>query len=281
MKKVAIITDSTAYLPQEIIDDLGIHVVPLTLQWDGNSYRDGIDMTVEEFYHKLSTSSSIPTTSQPPAILFEQLFEDLIEKDFSVFTMLISSGILGTVESALQAKANFPGAPIEVMDSRVVAMPLGFLVLTVARAARDGANLEECVELAKVSYPKLGVYFTVDTLKYLNKGGRINTAKRLLGSALDIRPIMEIRDGKIELVESVRSRKKSLQRMLELVERDIEGKEPVRISTFHAASEQDCEILMEEAIKRFHPVETITTYVSPVIGSHTGPGTVSIAYIAG
>lgn len=281
MKKVAIITDSTAYLPQEIIDDLGIHVVPLTLQWDGNSYRDGIDMTVEEFYHRLSTSSSIPTTSQPPAILFEQLFEGLIEKDFSVFTMLISSGISGTVESALQAKANFPGAPIEVMDSRVVAMPLGFLVLTVARAARDGANLEECVELARVSYPKLGVYFTVDTLKYLNKGGRINTAKRLLGSALDIRPIMEIRDGKIELVESVRSRKKSLQRMLELVERDIEGKEPVCISTFHAASEQDCEILMEEAIKRFHPVETITTYVSPVIGSHTGPGTVSIAYIAG
>jgi len=109
----------------------------------------------------------------------------------------------------------------------------------------------------------------------------INTAKRLLGSALDLKPIMEIRGGKIELVESVRSRKKSLQRMLELVERDIAGKEPIRISTFHAAAEEDNAFLMAEAVKRFNPVETITTFVSPVIGSHTGPGTVSIAYMAG
>lgn len=281
MKKVAIITDSTAYLPQNIIDDLGIYVVPLTLHWDEESYRDGIDMKAEEFYQRLSVSDSIPTTSQTPVTVFDKLFKDLLEQDMAVFAMLISSGISGTVESALQAKLNFPSAPLEVMDSKVVSMALGFLVLTVARAAKEGASLEACVELANNTYPKIGVYFTVDTLKYLNKGGRINTAKRLLGSALDLKPIMEIRDGKIELVESVRSRKKSLQRMLELVERDIAGKEPIRISTFHAAAEEDNAFLMAEAVKRFNPVETITTFVSPVIGSHTGPGTVSIAYMAG
>jgi DegV family protein with EDD domain len=167
------------------------------------------------------------------------------------------------------------------MDTQMVSMALGFLVLTVARAAKDGASLEECVELAKATYPKIGVYFTVDTLKYLNKGGRINTAKRLLGSALDLKPIMEIRGGKIELVESVRSRKKSLQRMLELVERDISLNDQVRISTFHAAAEEDCKKLMDEAISRFYPIETIMTYVSPAIGAHTGPGTVSIAYMKG
>ncbi len=281
MKKVAIVTDSTTYLPQSIIDGLGIHVVPLTLHWDDESYRDGVDIQAEAFYERLSQSDTIPTTSQTPVEVFDRLFRELLEKDYAVFSMLISSGISGTVESALQAKKNFPGAPLEVMDSKFVSMALGFLVLEVARAAKDGASLEECVALANETYPKIGVYFTVDTLKYLNKGGRINTAKRLLGAALDIKPIMEIRDGKIELVESVRSRKKSLNRMLELAEREMAGREPVRISTFHAAAEEDCQLLMDKAVARFSPVETITTYVSPVIGSHTGPGTVSIAFMAG
>lgn len=281
MKKVAIVTDSSTYLPQDLAEDLGLHVVPLTLHWDDKSYRDGVDIQAEEFYEKLSTSNSIPTTSQTPVNVFEQLFEKLLDQDFAVFAMLISSGISGTVESAMQAQKNFPGAPLEVMDSQLVSMALGFLVLRVARAAKDGASLEECVALANETTPKIGVYFTVDTLKYLAKGGRINTASRLLGAALDIKPIMEIREGKIELVESVRSRRKSMQRMLEMVDRDIAGREPVRISTFHAAAEEDCERLMQEAIARFYPIETITTYVSPVVGSHTGPGTLSIAYLAG
>jgi DegV family protein with EDD domain len=281
MKKVAIVTDSSTYLPKDLAEDLGLRVVPLTLHWGDESYRDGVDIQAEEFYQKLITSKSIPTTSQPPVNVFEQLFEKLLDEDYAVFAMLISSGISGTVESALQAQKNFPDAPLEVMDSQLVSMALGFLVLRVARAAKDGASLEECVALANETYPKIGVYFSVDTLKYLAKGGRINTASRLLGSALDIKPIMEIRGGKIELLESVRSRRKSMQRMLEMVDRDIAGREPVRISTFHAAAEDDCERLMQEAIARFYPIETITTYVSPVIGTHTGPGTLSIAYMAG
>jgi DegV family protein with EDD domain len=192
--------------------------------------------------------------------------------------LLISSGISGTVDSAQQAQTAFPDAPLEVMDSRLVSMALGWMVIAVARAARDGASLVECKALAEAIYPKIGVYFTVDTLKYLNKGGRINTAKRVMGAALNIKPIMEIRDGKIELVESVRSRKKALGRMLDMVERDIAGCESVRICTFHAAAEQDNQTLMKEAVERFKPVETLTTFVSPVIGAHTGPGTVSIAY---
>ena len=281
MKKVAIVTDSSTYLPQEIADDLGLKVVPLTLHWDDKSYRDGVDIDAEEFYEKLSTSSTIPTTSQTPVNVFDQLFTNLLDQDYAVMAMLISSGISGTFDSAMQSKTNFPDAPIEVMDSRLVSMALGFLVLRVARAAKDGASLEECTALARETLPKIGVYFTVDTLKYLSKGGRINTASRLLGAALDIKPIMEIRDGKIELVESVRSRRKSMQRMLEMVDRDIAGREPIRISTFHAAAEKDCDRLMQEAVGRFYPIETIQTYVSPVIGSHTGPGTLSIAYMAG
>jgi DegV family protein with EDD domain len=279
MKKVAIITDSSAYLPPEIIEELDLHVVPLTLHWDGESYRDGEDIRAEEFYERLAASDTIPTTSQTTVGEFVNLFQSLLDQDYAVFAMLISSGISGTVDSALQAKEEFKDAPLVVMDSRLVSMALGFMVMAVARAAKAGASLDECVALAEDLYPRIGVYFTVDTLKYLNKGGRINTAKRLLGAALNIKPMMEIRDGKIELVESVISRKKAMKRMLELAETAIAGREPVRISTFHAAAEKDNEALMAAAIERFHPVETVTTFVSPVVGAHTGPGTLSLAYM--
>jgi len=281
MNKVAIITDSSAYLPDEMVKELDLHVVPMTLHWDGESYRDGVDIKAEAFYERLRNSSTIPTTSQTTVGEFERLFGELLGQGREVFALLISSGISGTVESALQAQTHFEGEPLEVMDSQLVSMALGFMVIEVARAAKNGASLSECKALAEALYPKIGVYFTVDTLKFLNKGGRINTAKRLMGAALNIKPIMEIRDGKIELVESVRSRKKAVKRMLDLAEKGIAGREPVRISTFHAAAEADNQELMAEAVERFNPIETITTFVSPVIGTHTGPGTVSIAYLAG
>lgn len=281
MKKVAIITDSSAYLPKDIVADLGVHVVPLTLNWEGKSYLDGVDISPEECYSRMAEAATIPTTSQATVGQFMEVYKDLLDKDFAVLAMLISSGISGTVESALQAKTQFEGAPLEVVDSQLVSMALGFLVMTVARAANDGASLAECRALVDETTPKIGVYFTVDNLKYLNKGGRINTAKRLMGSALNIKPLMEIRDGKIELVESIISRKKAMRRMLELVERDIAGREPVRISTFHAAAENDNQALMAAAIEKFNPVETVSTFVSPVVGSHTGPGTLSLAYMAG
>ena len=281
MKKVAIITDSSAYLPEEILRALNIHVVRLTLHWEDKSYRDGEDIRAEEFYEKLAEADTLPTTSQTTVGEFERLFKELLDAGHPVMAILISSGISGTVESAIQAKASFPDAPLVVMDSKLVSMALGFMVMAVAREAQKGASLAECQALAEAVYPKIGVFFTVDTLKYLNKGGRINTAKRLLGAALNIKPIMEIRDGKIELLESVRSRKKALARLLELTEKGINDREPVWISTFHAAAEEDNQKLLTEAVARFSPIETVVTHVSPVVGAHTGPGTVSIAYMVG
>ena len=278
MKKVAIITDSTAYLPEYLVDELDIHVIPLTRLWGEEVYRDGVDIRSEEFYARLAEANVLPTTSQPSVGEFTNLFSRLLDEDYAVLAMLISSGISGTVDSALQARDAFPDAPIAVVDSRLVAMPLGFMVMKVARAAQAGASLEECQALAEAVYSKIGVYFMVDDLKYLHMGGRINTAKRLLGSALDLKPIMELKDGKIELVESVRSRKKALARMLDLVERDIAGSKGVRIAAFHAAAEEEAQALLVQAVERFNPIETVTTFVSPVIGAHTGPGTVSIAY---
>jgi DegV family protein with EDD domain len=281
MQKVAILTDSSAYLPQYLCDELNIGVVPLTLTFEGVSYLDGVDISAKELYTRLLKADSLPTTSQATVKQFDDAFTELRRQGKQVFYMGISTGISGTVESALQAQKNFPGEPIEVMDTLQVSMALSFLVLTVARAAKEGASLAECKALAEATYPKIGVYFTVDTLTYLHKGGRINTAKRLLGSALNLKPLMEIRGGKIELVESVVSRKKAIARMLDLAQKRIGDSQPVRISVFHALCEEEALTLKATAEELFHPVESILSEVSPVIGSHTGPGTLSIAFMAG
>ncbi|MFH1446467.1 MAG: DegV family protein [Chloroflexota bacterium] len=281
MRKVALLTDSSPYIPQELIEDLNIGIVPLILQWDDKTYYDSVDIQPKEFYTRLAKSSTIPITSQVTVKQFDDAFGKLLEDGYDVLALLISSGISGTVDSAVQSKKNFPNASIEIVDSQLASMALGFMVLEAARAAKEGASLVECKAIAEAAFPKIGVYFTVDSLKYLHKGGRINTAKRLLGSTLSIKPLMELRDGKIELVESVISRKKAIQRMLDLTAKRIGESKPVRIAVFHALVEEEALSMLETAKERFQPIESILTDVSPAIGTHTGPGTLSIAYIAG
>ncbi|MCJ7694486.1 MAG: DegV family protein [Anaerolineaceae bacterium] len=281
MGKVAILTDSSVYLPKNLTDELNISVLPLILNWDGQSYYDGVDIQAEEFYTRLSTSSTIPTTSQVTVQQFDDAFGRLLKEGYDVLALVLSSSVSGTFESAFQAQKNYSGKPIEVVDTRLVSMALGFMVLAAARAAKEGVSLAECKAIAADSYAKIGVYFTVDDLKYLNKGGRINTAKRLLGSIMDIKPLMEIRDGKIELIESVKSRKKAIARMLELAEKRINGATPVRISSFHALALEEAQELMTTAQERFNPIESILTEVCPAVGTHTGPGTLSLAFMAG
>ncbi|MBA4376106.1 MAG: DegV family protein [Anaerolinea sp.] len=281
MNKVAIVTDSTAYLPQEYVDSLPIRVVPLTLNWDGKNYRDGIDIRPDEFYTRLAKSSTLPTTSQATIQNFSEVFTELIDEGYSILTMPISSGISGTINSAFQAKELFPKAPIEVIDTKLVSMALGFQVLAAARAAADGASLEEVRKIAFEAYSHIGVYFVVDTLKYLHAGGRIGGAKRFVGTALNIKPILEIRDGKIEAVKSVINMKKAVDAMIQLVETAVDGRSPVRISVFHALADEPARELLDRTVKYFNAEEGILSYVSPVVGCHVGPGTLSIAYMAG
>jgi len=281
MSKVVILTDSTAYLPQEYLDTLPIEVIPLSLIWDGKTYRDGIDMTPEEFYVRLAKSNTLPTTSQVSVNAYQEKFTQLLSQGAQVLTLPISSGISGSVFSAFQAKESFKNDPVEVIDTKLVSMALGFQVLTAARAAKEGASLEECKKLAIEAYSHIGVYFTVDTLKYLHAGGRIGGAQRLFGTALKIKPILSIRDGKIDAVKSVMTSAKAIEAMVELVAKDIEGKSPVRVSVFHANAPKIAQELQDRIVKQFDAVEGILSWVSPVVGSHVGPGTLSIAYQAG
>jgi DegV family protein with EDD domain len=281
MKKVAIVTDSTSYLPQEYVDSLPIRVVPLTVNWDGVTYRDGIDIQPFEFYTRLAKSETLPTTSQATIGDFSTIFKQLIDEGYDILTLPISSGISGTVNSAFQAKELLKEASIEVMDTKLVSMALGFQVLAAARAAKDGASLAECKKIAIEAYSHIGVYFVVDTLKYLHAGGRIGGGKRFIGTALRIKPILEIKDGKIEAVKSVISINKAVDAMIDLVETAVAGRSPVRVSVFHALAEDAAKALLDRTVKHFNATEGILSQVSPVVGSHVGPGTLSIAFMAG
>lgn len=281
MPKVAIVTDSTAYIPKDLVEQYHITVAPQILVWGNETFRDGIDIQPEEFYNRLRKASTMPTTSQVSIASFQQIFRQLLDEGCEVLAILISKLLSGTIDSAVQARDLLPGAPIEIVDSKTTAMAMGFQVLAAARAAQEGASLAECKALAEKASQHVGVIFAVDTLEFLHRGGRIGGGARFLGTALNIKPILEVRGGKVEAVERVRTRSKSLQRVVEMVGERIAGKQPVRLATLHANAPDDARQILELANQRFNPVESIFSEVSPVVGTHAGPGTVGLAYMAG
>ena len=281
MTKVAIVTDSTSYIPKELLDQYPISVAPQVLIWGEQIYEDGVDISPSEFYTRLKSSKINPSTSQVTPTSFQKIFARLLEQDFQVLALLISERLSGTIASAVQALEAFPGAPIEIVNSYSTAMALGFQVLSVARAAKEGASLADCKALAEKASQHTGVIFAVDSLEYLHRGGRIGSASRFLGTALNIKPILELVDGRVEAVERVRTRQKSLERLLDLAAERIGERQPVHLAILHAAAPEDAQMLLELGSKRFNAVENIFSEVSPVVGNHTGPGTVGLAFMAG
>jgi DegV family protein with EDD domain len=160
-------------------------------------------------------------------------------------------------------------------------MAMGYQILAAARAIEAGANMADAIALLEQAKDRVGVVFAVDTLEFLYRGGRIGGGSRFLGAALNIKPILEVTGGKVEGIEKVRTRSKSLNRVVEVIGERIGGRTPVRLATLHANALDDAKILLEEAIKQLHPAETILAEVSPVVGTHAGPGTVGLAFMAG
>ena len=281
MSKIAIVTDSSAYIPNDLIKEYSITVAPQVLIWGNESYDDGVDIQPTEFYTRLKDAKVMPSSSQVTPASFQKIFERLLEEKYDILAILIAEKLSGTIASAKQAKELFPDAVIEIFDSNSTAMAMGYQVLAVARALAKGASLEEGLALAEKARDHTGVVFTVDTLEFLRRGGRIGGAAAFLATALNIKPILELKDGRIEPIEKVRTRKKALDRLVELVEDRSAGRRPIRLATLHANAQSDAESLLETARVKFGAIESILSEVSPVIGSHAGPGTVGLAYMAG
>jgi DegV family protein with EDD domain len=278
MSKVAIVTDSTPYIPEDLIKENHIHVVPLIVIWGEENFYDGVDIIPTEFYNRLQNAKVMPSTSQPSVADFEVLFRSLHHDGYDILAILVSDDLSGTISSATQAKKLLPEASIEIANSKTIAMALGFPVLTAARAAKQGASLAECKRIAEEACDKSGVVFVLDTLEFLHRGGRIGGAKRFVGTILNVKPILAIEDGKVVSLDSVRTQKKALERVIEIIEERTKGHKVIRLATLHANNPETAQFVLEEAAKRINPVETIFSEVSPVVGTHAGPGAVGLAY---
>lgn len=283
MPKIAIVTDSTAYIPADLVQKHNITVTPQILIWGEETFRDGVDIQPDEFYARLKTAKVMPTTSQVSPATMQATFEDLIEKGYNVLGIFVAATLSGTIQSAVQAidMMGAAGQKVNIVDSNTTAMAMGFQVLTVARAIENGANMQDAVALAERARGHTGVYFAVDTLEFLHRGGRIGGAQRFLGTALNMKPVLAVVDGHVEAVERIRTKGKALERVLELVMEQTKGKTPVRLATLHAAAEAEARTLLDKASQELNAAESIMSTVSPVVGTHAGPGTVGLAYIAG
>jgi DegV family protein with EDD domain len=284
MAKVAIVTDSSAYLPPDLMQRLSIQAVPLQLIWGEATYQDGIDISPQEFYRRLPDAKVMPTTSQPSPAAFQAVYKDLLEQGNEILSVHISSKLSGTVDSAVQARQTFPNAPIEIIDSLSTSLGMGFAILEAARAAQQGATLADCKTMVEQALANSRVFFLLNTLEFLRRGGRIGGAQAFLGTALNLKPILELRDGRIEALERVRTYNKALDRILEIFEAQVGGRKPIRIGILHANAESEANRLMERARALFNVNdirETMICPVSPAIGTHTGPGCLGMVFTIG
>jgi DegV family protein with EDD domain len=279
MHKVAIITDSTAYLPAELITRYGLHVVPLYVTFGAEVLRDGVDLTDEQFYQKLAAAQELPTTSQPSVGDFLQAYRAAGQEADALLVVTISSALSGTYNSAVTAaRETSSDVPIRVIDSRSTSLGLGMIVLAAARAVEAGAKLDEAARLAEGIIPRLHVIFVVDTLKYLQKGGRIGGATALVGSLLQVKPVLFLNDGRVDVLEKPRTRERARQRLIEIIQERVRPDQPVHAAVAHAAAPAEAEALKAQVTSRFRCVEFFTSGVSPAIGTHAGPGTVGLGF---
>ncbi len=284
MSKVAVVTDSTAYIPKELESQYDLSIAPLQLIWGEEQYRDGVDIQPVQFYEKLQNAEIMPSTSQATPGAFKEIYKDLLNQGFDIFSIHISSRLSGTIDSATQAKAMVEAENIEIFDSLTSGMALGFQVLAVARAAANGATLQDCLKIAQKSREQTGILFAVKTLEFLHRGGRIGGAQAFLGTLLNLKPILEVRDGKIEAAGKVRTMNKAVDKVIELLKEKVGNQTPVRIAIQHGNAYEEAESLLVKVTNSFPKgdiAEAVIADVSPVIGTHTGPGVIGVSYMAG
>ena len=274
--KLAIVTDSTSDLPVEIAALHHIEVVPQHILWRTQSYLDGIELKVADFYERLAHESEMPKTSQPAPGDFAAAYQHAREVDNAdaVLCVTLSSTLSGTYNSAEAARA-LVDFPVQVVDSRSVTMGLGFAVLAAAHARDQGATLAEAAEAAAETGKKAQVFFTVNTLEFLHRGGRIGNTQRLIGTALSIKPIFQVYDGQVRAAERVRTRKRALARMLELARCAQSGM--VQVAILHGAAEAESDAFADEVQHTVIPACLFRSTICSTLGVHTGPGVVGIA----
>jgi DegV family protein with EDD domain len=275
---IKIVTDSTSYLYPEEIERFDIRVVPLNVHFgEDQVFQEGITINHEQFYAMLAEAPELPTTSQPAPGQFLDVFSEHTEAGHDVLCLVISSKLSGTYQSALDAKHMLPDANIVVIDSYSTVACLALMVITAAEMAADGHTIDEIVARVEQMRDDMRLYFVVDTLEYLQKGGRIGAAAAFLGTLLKVKPILMLDEGVIQPLDKVRSKRKAIKRLLSELESHASPEQPVQAIAMHAQAPDEAQELAAEVRRRFNCQRMYLGEVGPVVGTHTGPGLVGAA----
>jgi DegV family protein with EDD domain len=274
MGKVKVVADSTADIPEELAAELEITIVPCNVHFGLETYRDGLELSKEEFYAKLKTSFTLPTTSAPAVGLFEATYKELASETDQILSIHLASALSAIYNSAHLGAEAVSGVEIALIDSGQVSMGLGWLVISAARAAQEGQPLAQIVALVEDMRSRVRVFAALDTLEYLRKGGRVGKTVAALGTLLNIKPLVEVRDSAVLPLERVRTRQRSIQRLIELV---AELGPLEELAVLHTNAPQEAQRLAEE-ISFLHPLERILiAEAGVIIGTHAGPNGLGVA----
>ena len=274
---VRVVTDSVADLPSQVVKELGITVIPLLVRFGERLYRDGIDLTADEFYDMLARSKTFPVTSVPSPATFAEAYDKLAEETDEILAIIVSSRLSGTYEVALQSIGLMKRkCRVEVVDSRWATMALGFIVMKAAMAAQARASLDKVIEVTRKTIPRVDFRAAFDTLEYLRRGGRIGRAQAFLGSILKINPIITLRDGVVEPAGRTRSRAKAIEHLYNFAMGYSYIEE---MAVEDTACPDDAEALVKRLSSIFPTERIYRSKMTPAIGTHTGPGLLLVAIL--
>ncbi|MGC9360081.1 MAG: DegV family protein, partial [Anaerolineae bacterium] len=284
-RRIAIITDSVAQVPPDIAQRLGIRIIPFIVSLDGNEYLDGVDLPPLEFYKRMRLEKATPTTSAPSIGSYVEIFRDCLESGVQDIVYVALCGRLSMAYSAAQKaadllRADFPDSAIVIADSKLATIAQGFLAIEAAQLVAEGGSVPEIVARIEEGRQRVGFVAALDTLEYLARGGRIGKAAALLGSTIKIKPIISIdKDGLVTPVTSVRGgNRRALKELVKRTAKRVGGKRLLHLAVMQADAQDRVAQLQAMAIEELHPDEIFVTDFTPVMGAHTGPGLIGLAY---
>ena len=276
--KLAIVTDSTAYIPVELLERHHIYTIPLSVVFGEESFREGIDLTTEEFYKKVQEEENLPSTSQPSIGSFVELYEKLSEEYDGVISFHLSKRFSGTYDAAKSAGKMVDNIEVFAYDTELSAMPQGFFAIAASELVAAGKTIEEIMVYLDDMKEKTRAYFMVEDLSHLQRGGRLNKGQAVIGSLLNIKPVLHIEEGLIVPFEKIRTRKKAISRIISMLEEDVETKDVKRVVFMHANNRLAVEKIRNEFTEKHPEIETIISYFGPVIGTHLGEGSIGVSW---
>ncbi|MFS1517146.1 DegV family protein [Bacillus sp. SCS-151] len=276
--RTAILTDSTAYIPLEIRKKLHIEMIPLMVNFENESYKEEIEISADDFYDKVRGNGELPTTSQPSIGLFVEKFKQLANDFDAVICIHLSSGISGTYAGAVSAGEMVENINVYPFDSETSCMLQGFYVIEAAEMAKEGKTPEEITLRLQEMKKSVQAYFMVDDLSHLQRGGRLNSAQALIGSLLQVKPVLHFVNKVIVPYEKIRTRKKALQKMIDMFGEEASNQLPMRAVIIHANREQQAEQIKSELEKQYPHVEFTLSYFGAVIGTHLGEGAIGMGW---